>query len=63
MNRGFINNNLLELLEELRIRMHMDMTEELGIPRLDPLFIDELDLSPILNEFVYLSRTIKNLFL
>lgn len=40
--------------------MHMDMTEELGIPRLDPLSIDELDLSPILNEFVNLSLTIKN---
>lgn len=53
-NRGFINNNLRDLLEELRIRMHMDMSEELGIPRLDPFFIDELDLDPLLNELVHL---------
>ncbi|KAG4070987.1 hypothetical protein HA402_001424 [Bradysia odoriphaga] len=49
-SRGFINNNLLDLLEELRIRMHMDMSEELGIPRLDPFLIAELDLEPILND-------------
>lgn len=52
MSRGFINNNLLDLLEELRIRMHMDMSEELGIPRLDPFSVEELDLAPILNELV-----------
>lgn len=52
MSRGFINNNLLDLLEELRIRMHMDMSEELGIPRLDPFFIEELDLGPIFTELV-----------
>lgn len=52
MSRGFINNNLLDLLEELRLRMHMDMSEALGIPRLDPFFMDELNLEPILNELV-----------
>lgn len=52
LSRGFINNNLLDLLEELRIRMHMDMSEELGIPRMDPFFIEELNLEPILNELV-----------
>lgn len=55
MSRGFINQNLLDLLEELRIRMHMDMSEELGIPRLDPFSIDEIDLEPILNELVDLN--------
>lgn len=53
MSRGFISDNLRDLLEELRIRMHMDMTEEMGIPRLDPFHIEELDLEPILNELVY----------
>lgn len=52
MSSGFIKNNLLELLEELRIRMHMDMTEELGISRLDPFFIEELDFEPIWDELV-----------
>lgn len=55
ISRGFINNNLLALLEELRIRMHMDMSEELGIPRLDPFFVDALDLGPVFNELVPLN--------
>lgn len=35
-----------ELLEELRARMHMDMTDTLGIPRLDPFSIDNLQINP-----------------
>ncbi len=64
MSRGFINQNLLDLLEELRIRMHMDMSEELGIPRLDPFSIDEIDLEPILNELVdlHISHVLKRIF-
>ncbi|KAJ6642544.1 hypothetical protein Bhyg_07496, partial [Pseudolycoriella hygida] len=50
VSRGFINNNLRDLLEELRIRMHMDMSEEMGIPRLDPFLVEELDMGPILND-------------
>lgn len=37
--------NIRAILEELRIRMHMDMTEELGIPALDPMEIDRLHLN------------------
>lgn len=37
--------NIRDILEELRIRMHMDMTEEMGIPALDPFEMDRIHLS------------------
>lgn len=52
MNRELINQNLLDLFEKIRMRMDIDMTEDLGIPLLDPFFIEELDLEPIFNELV-----------
>lgn len=39
-----MGDNIREFLEELRIRMHMDMTDTMGIPRLDPFTIDSLEL-------------------
>lgn len=37
--------NIRKILDDLRDRMHMDMTETMGIPRLDPLTIDRLKIN------------------
>lgn len=39
-----MGDNISNLLEKLRDRMHMDMTETMGIPRLDPFTTDSLNL-------------------
>lgn len=44
-----MGDNIRGIMEELRLRMHMDMTEELGIPALDPFEVDSLLLD--MNEF------------
>lgn len=44
-----MGDNLRGILEELRLRMHMNMTEELGIPALDPFEVDSLLLN--MNDF------------
>lgn len=41
-----MGDNIREILEELRIRMHMNMTESMGIPRLDPFTISEVSIDP-----------------
>lgn len=38
------DDKINHLLEELRARMHMDMSDTLGIPRLDPFTVDFLHL-------------------
>lgn len=38
-----IGDNMRAMLEELRIRMHMDMTDSVGIPRLDPFTMELLE--------------------
>lgn len=37
-----MGDNIRNLLEQLRDRMHMDMTDSIGIPRLDPFTADSL---------------------
>lgn len=36
------NSIFRDFLEQFRLRMHMDMTDSLGIPRLDPFTMDSL---------------------
>lgn len=40
--RSVMGDNINRLLEKFRDRMHMDMTETMGIPRLDPFTADSL---------------------
>lgn len=37
-----MGDNIRNIFEKLRARMHMDMTETMGIPRLDPFTADSL---------------------
>lgn len=44
-----MGDNIRNMLEQLRSRMHMNMTDTMGIPRLDPFTADSLvlDSSPL----------------
>lgn len=40
--RSVMGDNIRSLLEKIRERMHMDMMDTMGIPRLDPFTADSL---------------------